>query len=337
MTTWTFEQPPQIPRDLFRKRSVASSDDAMIYVGSGKAAIAIVLAYLKISGVLPHKMTPILVPHWLGTWVYSQMLNCGFPTTRSDEKAPVVFCYHQFGFPQNMDKVLEIASARKMVVIEDCAHAASSFYKGQRVGLLGDYGIFSFSKFAFCFALGGITNNDPEFRRFVAKRLKGGARSLRLFVNSVKLLDEWISGLNTPRAAYGLSGLRSMAYARYGDQVLPSARALALWDLKRDAELTARRENYRLLRAETDRFDVCSHLEAEGVAPYAVPLSVCKTSAEGLVTELNRRGVNAGIYRFDFARCVFEPEMRPCVLVPIHSGMTGVGMQTLIEVIGKCL
>jgi DegT/DnrJ/EryC1/StrS aminotransferase family len=334
---WGLEQPPKIPRDLLRRNSVASSDNRMTYVGSGKAAIALVLDYLRTKGVLRHKMAPILVPPWLGTWVYAQMLSYGFPTIGTDADAAVVFCYHQYGFPQNMDRVLDIAKSKKMVVIEDCAHAARSFYKGHWLGSLGDYGIFSFSKFTFCFALGGITSGDPEFNESIAGRLKRASSTLRFVVNGLKLFDEWNKGLESPRAVSMFNGLRSMAYARYGDQILPGRRALALWNSKRELEMAAREKNYQLLRAETGRFDVCKHLEADGIAPYAVPLSVHLKSSQGLVTALQEHGIKAGIYRFDFARCVFEPDMRPCVLVPIHSGMTGGGMQILIDVITKNL
>jgi hypothetical protein len=111
---------------------------------------------------------------------------------------------------------------------------------------------------------------------------------------------------------------------------------LDLWLWKRDAEIESRRKNYQLLRTSTDRFGICDHLEAENVTPYAVPLYVKEERAEPLVSELLKRGVTTGIYHFDFARCVFEPDFRRCVLVPIHSGMTGRGMELLVDAIEKC-
>jgi dTDP-4-amino-4,6-dideoxygalactose transaminase len=51
---------------------------------------------------------------------------------------------HLFGQPAPMTEILEIARARKLFVIEDCAQAAGARYRGMPVGLLGDCGTFSF-------------------------------------------------------------------------------------------------------------------------------------------------------------------------------------------------
>jgi hypothetical protein len=336
MKIYGLEQPPRIPADLRFRRGIAPLGEDMIYAGSGKAAIALILSYLKIKGVLPNKMVPILVPQWLGTWVYAQILPYAFPTACADGGVPAVLCYHQYGFPQNMDKILEIAEACGAIVIEDCAHAARSFYKGKPLGTLGAFGFFSFSKFLFCYALGGILAKDPEFKTFVSEQQATASTALRLFVNGLKFFAECANGRNQPRGTWMFQGLTAMAYARYGEQVVAGTRALDLWLWKRDAEIESRRKNYQLLRTSTDRFGICDHLEAENVTPYAVPLYVKEERAEPLVSELLKRGVTTGIYHFDFARCVFEPDFRRCVLVPIHSGMTGRGMELLVDAIEKC-
>jgi hypothetical protein len=339
MTAFALEQAPRWRSDILgnRRRVQEVEADPMIYVGSGKSGIALILEYLKIKSVLTNKMTPILVPSWLGTWVYAQTLDYAFPTTRADDPAPVVICYHQYGYPQNMDKVQEIAASRKAVLIEDCAHAAGSFYKDKQLGSMGDFGLFSFSKFVFCYALGGILARDAEFRSFVSRKQKTCSRSLRLFVNGFKLLDETHIGWSRQRVAGAFNGLRRMAYSRYGQQHVAGPHALALWLAKRDNELAARRANYQLLRSRADRFGICDHLECDGVAPYAVPLVVRDGTARSLIEYLQGRGIRTGIYQFDFARCVFSPDFQPCVLVPIHSGMVGEGMSRLIEGIDKCL
>lgn len=337
MKAYPLEQAPRLAGDLFGERAAALNEKDVIYVGSGKAAIALILSYLKNRGVLPNKMTPILVPGWLGTWVYAQMLAYAFPTINTSAKTPVVFCYHQYGFPQDMDKVLEIANAHGAIVIEDCAHAAGTLYKGTPVGSIGAFGFFSYSKFAFCFALGGVMAKDVEFRAFVAERQAEASAALRYFVNGIKFFSEWSNGNEWPRATRLFNGLTAMAYARYGDQTVAGPRAVSLWLSKRDAELDSRRQNYRLLRQRVDRLGLCDHLEPDDVAPYAVPLNVRDGKAEVLLAQLQRRGIRTGIYHFDFARCVFEPDFRPCVLAPIHSGMTGRGMEIVIEAVDKCL
>merc|ERR1711991_1310165 len=48
------------------------------------------------------------------------------------------------GRPCNMSKIMEIAKNNNLRVIEDCAHAIETEYKGKKVGTIGDYGCFSF-------------------------------------------------------------------------------------------------------------------------------------------------------------------------------------------------
>lgn len=51
---------------------------------------------------------------------------------------------HLAGRPCDMDAILDIATRHNLVVIEDCAHAIETEYKGQKAGTIGDYGCFSF-------------------------------------------------------------------------------------------------------------------------------------------------------------------------------------------------
>ncbi len=51
---------------------------------------------------------------------------------------------HFAGRPCEMDAILDIARRRNLVVIEDCAHAIETEYKGRKAGTFGDFGCFSF-------------------------------------------------------------------------------------------------------------------------------------------------------------------------------------------------
>ena len=51
---------------------------------------------------------------------------------------------HFAGRACDMDAIMDIAKRRGLVVIEDCAHAIETEYKGRKAGTFGDFGCFSF-------------------------------------------------------------------------------------------------------------------------------------------------------------------------------------------------
>jgi dTDP-4-amino-4,6-dideoxygalactose transaminase len=51
---------------------------------------------------------------------------------------------HFAGRPCDMDAIRRIAARRKLLVIEDCAHAIETEYHGRKAGNFGDFGCFSF-------------------------------------------------------------------------------------------------------------------------------------------------------------------------------------------------
>ena len=51
---------------------------------------------------------------------------------------------HFAGRPCDMDAIMDIAQRHKLKVIEDCAHAIETEYKGRKAGTFGDFGCFSF-------------------------------------------------------------------------------------------------------------------------------------------------------------------------------------------------
>lgn len=61
-------------------------------------------------------------------------------TPRTKAIVPVHFA----GYPCDMDAIMKIARENNLKVIEDCAHAIETTYKGRHVGTIGDFGCFSF-------------------------------------------------------------------------------------------------------------------------------------------------------------------------------------------------
>ena len=60
------------------------------------------------------------------------------------ENTKALSVVHYLGMPVNMEKIVEIAKKHNLFVVEDCALAIGSYFKGTHAGLYGDVGCFSF-------------------------------------------------------------------------------------------------------------------------------------------------------------------------------------------------
>lgn len=64
--------------------------------------------------------------------------------SRITSKTRAILPVHFAGRPCNMDAIMDIAKQHDLKVIEDCAHAIETEYKGRKAGTFGDFGCFSF-------------------------------------------------------------------------------------------------------------------------------------------------------------------------------------------------
>ena len=97
-------------------------------------------------------------------------------TSRTKAIIPV----HLFGQPVNMTRLMAIAEAHRLAVIEDCAQATGAEWAGQKVGSIGQIGCFSFyptKNLGACGDGGAITTNDPEIAATLRMLRDHGRRS----------------------------------------------------------------------------------------------------------------------------------------------------------------
>lgn len=80
------------------------------------------------------------------------------------DRTKALILVHYGGWPAEMSRISATARARGITVIEDCAHALGSVYRGQRPGSLGDMGCFSFhsSKNITTLGEGGMITFDRD-------------------------------------------------------------------------------------------------------------------------------------------------------------------------------
>jgi dTDP-4-amino-4,6-dideoxygalactose transaminase len=145
---------------------------------------------------------------------------------------------HLYGQPCNMDPMLELAAEFNLKIIEDCAQAHGSDYKGRKVGTIGDVGTFSFypgKNLGAYGDAGAITTADPVLAKQVRMIANHGriakydhefeGRNSRLdgiqaAILSAKLphLESWLRQRTTIAQRY------HQVLAGIGDLILPARR-----------------------------------------------------------------------------------------------------------------
>lgn len=94
------------------------------------------------------------------------------------DRTKAVVVVHLFGCAANMDEIVRISKKHKLYIIEDCACAIGTQYKGKSVGTFGDIGCFSFHpRKAITTGEGGMCSTNNKILAEKIKQLRNhGAR-----------------------------------------------------------------------------------------------------------------------------------------------------------------
>ena len=84
---------------------------------------------------------------------------------------------HSFGFPCEIDKIVELCKSYSIEVVEDAAESLGSYYKGKHSGLFGSIRTLSFNgnKIVTCGGGGAIITDNEEIAK-LAKHLTTTAK-----------------------------------------------------------------------------------------------------------------------------------------------------------------
>ncbi|HID07188.1 MAG TPA: DegT/DnrJ/EryC1/StrS family aminotransferase [Armatimonadetes bacterium] len=84
--------------------------------------------------------------------------------SRISDRTRAIVVVHLFGQPAPMDEIMAVAHKHNLMVVEDCAQAYDCYYKGRKVGTIGDVACFSLqqSKHITSGEGGFIATDDPE-------------------------------------------------------------------------------------------------------------------------------------------------------------------------------
>lgn len=95
------------------------------------------------------------------------------------DRTKAIIPVHLFGQPLNMTRLMDIAQAHRLWVIEDCAQATGATWADAKVGSIGHVGCFSFyptKNLGACGDAGAITTNDAALAAKLRKLRDHGQR-----------------------------------------------------------------------------------------------------------------------------------------------------------------
>ena len=118
----------------------------------------------SISSIINAGATPIFADVELD----SQNISARTISTVITSKTKAIMCVHLAGWPCEMDEIMALAEQHNLFVVEDCAQAHGTKYKGRPVGSIGHVGAWSFcqDKIMTTGGEGGmLTTNDEQLWR----------------------------------------------------------------------------------------------------------------------------------------------------------------------------
>ena len=194
---------------------------------------------------------------------------------------------HYGGYPVDLDAIGAIAERHDLVLIEDCAHAQGTAWRGRKVGAIGDIGTFSFQQSkALSSGEGGIviTNDDAVAEQAVLLHNIGRVPGKPGYEHVVLASNYRIGEFQAALLCSALGRLQEEVERRqeHGRFLVDELERLGgLSGLRRDERITQRGYYFLVLHYHPEAFEGLSRdrfvraLQAEGVPcsdGYRVPL-----------------------------------------------------------------
>jgi perosamine synthetase len=138
-------------------------------IGPGDEVIVPTLTYIaSVNTILQTGAKPVFVDSLESTW----QVDPKDVEAKITPRTKAVMVVHLYGLPCDMDSLTNICQKNNLLLVEDCAEAFGTFYKGQHVGTFGDIATFSF--------FGNKTITTGEGGMVVAKNKEVLARAYHL-------------------------------------------------------------------------------------------------------------------------------------------------------------
>jgi dTDP-4-amino-4,6-dideoxygalactose transaminase len=191
-------------------------------------------------------------------------------------KTKAIVPVHLYGHPCDMDPILDIAKEHDLVVVEDCAQAHGTEYKGRRCGTLGHAAAFSFypSKNLGAYGDGGaVVTQDTTLAEEVRKLRNYGEE--RRYFHSVKGINSRLDEMQAAILRVKLRHLDGWNEARRDRARIYDEKLTGL-ELSLPVQAPWAKHIYHLYVIRSPRRDALqAHLKEQGVGSlihYPIPI-----------------------------------------------------------------
>jgi perosamine synthetase len=145
-------------------------------VGFEDEVIVPTLTYIASANAITYTCAkPVFVDSLKNTW----QIDTDDVIRKITIKTKAIMCVHLYGHACEMDTLVEICNKYNLFLIEDCAEAIGTYYKGRHVGTFGDVATFSFyGNKTITTGEGGmvLTSNKTLYERLVHLKGQGLAK-----------------------------------------------------------------------------------------------------------------------------------------------------------------
>lgn len=299
-----------------------------LVLGSARAGYYLVLKFLGLK-----RSDHILIPDFMCQAILNITNTTCYPVKNSDNRTKAVLVFHQWGYPQDMDKVLSEAWSRNLIVIEDCAHALDSKYKGRLVGTFGEAAVFSLAKTLPTYLGGVLVSKNQGLLDFVkSERSKKNNFSNKVFNFLAGRVAKKSFERGKSRFWLDIIYLKSIHYPNIGRYL----RFLPPSEAEFEAALRQRRENYQILKNSLKKELLISDWDASiDPNPFLVPVFLPEEKLARVRQRLLEKKFLVDVLHFDVNRNVFDPKHKKCLAVPCHQAIEQRKLEQMAQIINS--
>ena len=296
---------------LFLDLKFDINDKNFRFLLSGKLASSLILKYLIKSHNINPKLNEILVPKFMGFWVYANIQQSIQISTKFSEYTKIIWLYHQFGIPQSID-VKNFADENNLLIIEDCAHVLKANLDGGNSDILNSvYSIFSFSKFIDCAPLGGMQSIDKNFLLFLDNEINESSKIQSILINNLMKITKFF---DPNKLTY--KKLYNVNYALWNFPSKNLVNKINFFKKNIKSEIYLRNENFNFFKKEIKEKIYQNYFNYENLVCQKLPLVVDDLKLQkNIIEKFEHYNFPYELLTYDKNRNFLNPKFQKTIMI----------------------